>query len=229
MVKQKRSRNVQKVMVVKPKRKKRKSTITKNVLSKKSVVKMRYADTVSLNPGAAGITSHYFRCNSIQDPDYTGTGHQPFTHDTFASLYNDYRVLSSKVKVTPIYSTTTAGIPALWGVFQDTDATLSYTEGTMIVEDPRTGGFGLHSGVQSVTYGNQMRAKKLSFNAKSLGPEGRDNVIHFGNSPTDNSLYARYFCIWASSILGNDPGSIDFMVEIEYTVELSAPLQITQS
>lgn len=224
-----RSRKVQKVQIVKPKRRKRKSLITRNVLANKSVVRMKYADTISIDPGAAGIAAHYFRCNSITDPDFTGAGHQPFTRDTYSTLYGAYRVLKSKIKVTPVFSANSAVNPGLWGVFMDSDSTLSYTEGTMIVEDPRTGGFGLHNGIQTTAYGPLGRPRTKSFNSKVLGPEGKNNVILYENNPSDTELFARYFCIWGSSVLANNPGSLEFMVEIEYTVELSAPLQITQS
>ncbi len=224
-----RKSGVQKVVVVKPRRKSRRSAITKNVLAKKSTVVMKYADTIAIDPGAASISAHYFRANSINDPDFTGVGHQPFTHDTYATLYGAYRVIKSKIKVTPVASTASTLIPGFWGLFIDSDSTLSYSEGTQIVEDPRTGGFKQHMGVQTPHYGIQGGSMRKTFSAKSLGPEGKNNVVLFGSNASDDRQFSKYFCIWASSILANNPGSLEFMVEIEYTVELTSPLQITQS
>lgn len=60
------------------------------------VGRLRYADTISLTGVTAGIPVwHLFRANSIYDPDYTSVGHQPYGHDTYASIYNHYQVLRS--------------------------------------------------------------------------------------------------------------------------------------
>jgi hypothetical protein len=54
---------------------------------------LRYVDAFSLQCAAATLVSGYqFRINSIYDPDYTGTGHQPYMHDQLAALYAQYRV-----------------------------------------------------------------------------------------------------------------------------------------
>ncbi len=55
---------------------------------------MRYGTAFTLTAGAVGVygTEQVFRLNSIYDPDLTSTGHQPYGHDTMATLYNRYRV-----------------------------------------------------------------------------------------------------------------------------------------
>ena len=121
------SKGVQKVQVVKPKRRRKGPKVTANLLRQKQTVKMNYADTISLAPGAAAITNHAFRCNSIFDPDYTSTGHQPLLHDEYQGLYGSYRVLSSKIRVTPVASSATTQVPAFWGVFVDQDTSLGYS------------------------------------------------------------------------------------------------------
>lgn len=62
----------------------------------------RYVEDVTL-PGstAPGLTDYYsFRLNSVYDPNYTGTGHQPLFHDEMAAKYTTYTVISAIIKVT---------------------------------------------------------------------------------------------------------------------------------
>jgi hypothetical protein len=35
---------------------------------------------------------HHFRTTAVYDPDYTGTGHQPYGFDQHSRLYNHYIV-----------------------------------------------------------------------------------------------------------------------------------------
>ena len=58
-------------------------------------VRLTYADTFNLTlSNAGGGVPWAFRTNSIYDPDYTGTGHQPLMRDLWASQYDYYTVLA---------------------------------------------------------------------------------------------------------------------------------------
>lgn len=66
----------------------------------KIITKLRYAFTQSTGPLSNETPVDYvFRMNSIQDPDFTGTGHQPLWHDTYSTIYETYRVLGSRLVV----------------------------------------------------------------------------------------------------------------------------------
>jgi len=59
------------------------------------IVKMKYAESLNIvGPALGGLTQYAFNLNSIFDPNRTGFGHQPYGHDTMASIYNRYRVIS---------------------------------------------------------------------------------------------------------------------------------------
>lgn len=63
---------------------------------------LRYVTKVNLlTTTASQASTHYFRANSIHDPDYTGLtfGGQPYGHDTYANIYNHYQVLGSTITV----------------------------------------------------------------------------------------------------------------------------------
>lgn len=72
----------------------------------------RYFERVSLqNSNAVNTASTYsFRLNSLFDPNYTGTGHQPYQFDQLTGIYNNYIVERTAFKVT----------------FRNTDAAGSY-------------------------------------------------------------------------------------------------------
>lgn len=60
-----------------------------------------YATTFLLIPGGTtAATGHMFRLNSVYDPDYTATGHQPRGYDQWAALYAYYRVHVATYSVT---------------------------------------------------------------------------------------------------------------------------------
>lgn len=73
-------------------------SIPKNVphlFNNNYTVKLTYADNFFHNLAQNGTASasQVFRMNSIFDPDFTGTGHQPILRDLWASQYDYYTVL----------------------------------------------------------------------------------------------------------------------------------------
>jgi len=65
------------------------------------VATLRYCETIAVTSSLATIANFNMACNSIYDPNLSGTGHQPYGHDTYANIYNQYTVLRSKIKATP--------------------------------------------------------------------------------------------------------------------------------
>ena len=63
---------------------------------------LRYVTKIALTPPSPSqAATHFFRANSIHDPDYSGLtfGGQPYGHDTYMSIYNHYQVLRSTITV----------------------------------------------------------------------------------------------------------------------------------
>lgn len=83
-------------------------------IAQRYICQMKYSQMVKIT--GFGLNVQRFNLNSIFDPDRTGLGHQPYSHDTLATLYNRYRVISCKYAVSiattdGIYSTV-AVLPA---------------------------------------------------------------------------------------------------------------------
>lgn len=96
------------------------------------VVKMPYADqSGSTTTLVTNISSFWqYKVNSIFDPDLTGVGHQPLGRDTWASIYNYYKVLECNIMVeivdTNLSATggsAAAQAPTYYGLMLDITAT----------------------------------------------------------------------------------------------------------
>jgi len=68
------------------------------------MVKLRYVEQISLDPGEGGVpTNYFFRMNSLYDPNYSGVGHQFYGYDQILELgYTKYIVLGSKINIKSI-------------------------------------------------------------------------------------------------------------------------------
>lgn len=208
-------------------RRKRGPKITR-MLKDKNVAHLRYVDTITIDAGTAAIASHVFRTNGIFDPDFTSTGHQPLMRDEWAVAYDQYRVLSSKIKVTPVLSGTSNLIPSLYGVYRDPDTTLTYTKGTSIIEDQRNKGTWGVTNLNATSVG-KMDSKTATFIAKrDLGKDAAE----FSNAQAADPVApvaTSFFQVWSASIGGNNPGVFTAIVQIDYIVEYTDPKHVTES
>jgi hypothetical protein len=59
---------------------------------------LKYCDSASFN-STPTPSSQVYSCNSLYDPDVSGSGHQPLNFDQFASLYETYVVVGATVKL----------------------------------------------------------------------------------------------------------------------------------
>ncbi len=219
-----------------PRRRKRRSgpSITK-LLKNKTVAKLKYVTTVTLDAAAATMDSHLFHANGMFDPDIGtvgGVSHQHLMYDEYSALYGNYRVLSSKIKITPYEAGVADATPSLYGVYLDQDTTLSYTDGLAIIEDMRNRGSWGIAGHSDAGYGNptgKSVVKTSSFNARILGPEGAKNSNATSTDPGATNFDA-YFRIWTSGFGDVDnPSPQSFLVELVSVVEFTQPIHVAQS
>jgi len=82
------------------KRKGRRSTKLVNMKAlspfpQRYITTCKYSENITVpGPGGGGLAQYNYRLNSIFDPNLSGIGYQPYGHDTLATLYNRYRVIS---------------------------------------------------------------------------------------------------------------------------------------
>lgn len=185
--------------------------------------KLRYASSHQLTSTAGSMANHKFRANSIYDPDFTSTGHQPMGFDQWATLFNHYVVLGAKITCT-FTNNSSATNPCVVGVYLSDDTVIPYSTTDGLIEakkgqmkpftaDPST----------SLSVVGKYSAKKF-FNLVDV----KDNLSRIGapinNNPSDGTF-------WNVVMQARNAGteSINLQVLIEYIVEFSEPVDLTQS
>lgn len=169
---------------------------------------LRYSDNILLAPTAGTPAPNLFRCNSIFDPDFTNIGHQPYGHDTYATIYNQYKVVSSTITMTPVSSS--SGSNGVYGICLTDDSTVSSDyntvkemKGTKMAPITQVG-----SGAKSVT---NYFSKYQQFANNQLA----DSV--FGANPTQQSFF---HCWYEGPDDSTAPTSVRFLISISYIVEM---------
>lgn len=208
-----------------PRRRPHITTLLKN----KTTASLRFVDLIQLNAPLAGITSTVYRANSIYDPAHAAGGHQPLMFDEYALLYDSYWVISSKITITPVPNSNSNATPCLYGVLLDADDTLTYTQGSQIIEDKRNKSQWAFSGFNSYVGARNQVSRSTTFNARrNLSPIGANNSVPVTQNPPVGEFDA-FFHIWQSNIYGNDPGFLHLIVQVDYVVQFSDPKHVSQS
>lgn len=216
------------------KRRRRYSRVRRPILEgfkKRQLVKLRYVQEIALDALSNSFDYHEFRANSVNDPDLTGVGHQPMGHDEWSGIYSRYVVVGSKINVMYAPTSTTAVIPAYYGVtLYDTSGSLTGTYSTVegILESKLTGHTTTMAGNVNSTFAPRMLSRKFSarkFFGKSNVMDDPDLGALIGSNPVNDAIFA----IWAGNIGGNDPGSVNLKVQIDYIVLYHEPYLLPQS
>lgn len=172
---------------------------------------LRYSTNHTFNPTSVLPDTYIFRANSIFDPDYSGTGHQPYGHDQYQAIYKYYRVKKAIITVT---SASTGGNNVL-GV-----ATRATTQPTNDIEGLRE-----IKGTRYTPLAHSDNPIKLTLSHSPLGDDRSDQTAVFGNNPDDT----QYFHVWCAPQGMSDPGQIAVCIDITYFVEMWEPLYLGTS
>jgi len=168
-------------------------------------VKMRYSEVVAID-ATVGFPGHYlFLANSIYDPNYSGTGHQPMGRDTYATLYNHYMVVNSKITVTP-----TTAWNGSFGVGISDDTTTS-TEFDGITEEK-----GTKWSMNSSAGGAKPQVSNY-FNSKYYTDSYSGMSALVGANPAETCVFD-VFCRGPDK--STDLASVSFQICMEFTVDL---------
>ena len=190
------------------------------------MVRLRYCQEITLNAASGAPAVHVFRANSIYDPDYTTTGHQPANHDTWATIYDHYTVVGAKITARYTPTVTTSNVPAFLGVAltdSGTETAGSSTEDLLErkLVNSRYRSVGLHeNGTGFVTVRHKFSAKK--FFGKPNSSIINDGLYR-GKLNSGNPTEGAFFEIFCTSVGGNDPGNMPILVTIDYIVVLNEP------
>lgn len=198
-------------------------------------VKLRYVSFIRLNPAPANPDQHLFRCISVFDPDLSGVGHQPMYFDQWSGIYTKYTVKGAKcsMKWLPGSGTQNNQPTGLWGIYTSTNqqGINVFTDTTGILEannstNMRCAGLlstGLTNPSRQATVTSYFSTKK--FFGITDPNDGNAYSAETGTNPQQEA----YFCCYYADINGNDPGSQEYYVQIDYIVEFRDRRPIDQS
>lgn len=178
---------------------------------KKMLVTMRYATSIRLTQAIAGVpVSYQFNANSIYDPDRSGGGHQPYTHDEYQQLYEKYMVTGAKIMATFLPNASSSTGNAIVGLHVGNDPT--YVPDFETVREQSEGRWSIVSG--------QTNKKTLAtrYSRRKVIPFHKDgHEASFGSNPSEGY----YFTVWTTnadqSVVSS---SVDIVITIVYRVLL---------
>lgn len=182
--------------------------------ARNKAVKFKYVDYLTLTTSGTGLPGVYsFRTNSMFDPDFTGTGHQPLFRDVMSNIYGRYRVDKMKYKITCCGGA--GGAQMLWGVLATQDT--SYNPALTGIEDTlEKRGAGQWRFDKSGAPATQVRGTidnaKLCGVSKQQYRDEHNYSAAIGNNP----VQIGYLSIITQEHYGAINTSVKFMVELEY-------------
>jgi len=201
---------------------------------KQRVVKMRYTQNITLDP--TGPTDVYeFAANNINSPQYlvtTGTG-RPLGYNQWSTFYKRWLVIGSRIRIMPVYASTTAGtIPLLYGVNLYNAGESPSSNPLVLIEQGRCK-YRTMQPIQNGAYqpiGYSFSPKKW-FNMKNLKDNWDTLAQLFANntaagSPAKEAIYGVFA---AASDGSTNVQPVNFTVQIDYLVLVQEPLLLPAS
>lgn len=200
-----------------------------NVIPKSLVKKFRYVTDVAIDPVGPGIMSSYiFRANSMYDPDFTSTGHQPYGYDQYVpTLYNHSTVLGSKI--TCVFS---LGNPAVYNAQNNLICGISLLDDTTAQTNPslvrEQGGY---CSWTMITNAIAPRKRSLKYSAKKFhGVKDVKDNQQLSHTSASNPAEGAFYHIWCCPPAYNvDAQNVLVQVIIEYVALLQEPNTFGQS
>lgn len=99
---------------------------------KTTMVKLRYVDSVYLDPTTSTVAQYVMSANSLFKPQVAIGGHQPMNFDQWAQLYNHYTVVGAKITCTAHSGAVSNADGCFIGVNLQDDTSLSTDPSTIL-------------------------------------------------------------------------------------------------
>jgi len=193
-----------------------------NPIAQRYICKMKYGEVISSALGGGTYGNATINLNSIFDPNRGGIGHQPYGHDTLATLYNRYRVISCSYRISAVASDNSnlqvAVIP--------TNELIAPTSISEVRENPRAKYVLQGNGAPLRMIQGKVFIPSLVGRTKSQYMADDRYQATFGTSPNEAAILTMF------AGPANEVGaliSVYFNVELEYTVECFDIKHLTQS
>lgn len=196
---------------------------------KTTMVKLRYVDSIVIDPGVSTLATYAFRANSCFDPDFTGTGHQPMNFDMWATLYNHYTVVGSKIRCN-FFGSIGSSKAVVSGINLSDDTTFTNDASTMMEQGLSRYHLAYENPVANKGNGSYVTkgySCKKFFNLTNP----TDNSDRIGAPVSTNPAELAYFIVFVGGLASSadDPSAYRINVMIDYVVVFSEPKEQPQS
>lgn len=196
-------------------------------------VKMVYNTTTTLALTSNSYVYHAFSANSLNDPDVTGTGHQPYGYDQMGLFFGRYCVTYSTIKV--IFSATDTGADSLspWcaGVLTYDNATLPVPAVSTDLQDyPRMRwkqGYGIDTFAATPTVRNSCTPRKWLHIPRGLELCDQSLTAPLGSNPTAQMYY--HVAVWQGPVAETYDAPIACNIRLTYYATFFDPFILSQS
>lgn len=190
--------------------------------AQKYITKLRYVETRALSTGTNGIAYYNWNLNSVYDPNQTGTGHQPYGFDQLSPIYNRYRVISVRYRVT--YMNTNGTNMINWAI--PSNAGVAPTDVNQVQENPRIKWRMQQLGGPLYPVNGKIYLPSLTgLNANQYMADDRYQATTTA-SPDESLLLTTGI---APTIPGTEAITANVTVELDYLVEFFDPKTLAQS
>jgi len=188
---------------------------------------LTYVDKISLDGGIGGTpSSWFFSCNSLYDPDRTGTGHQPRGFDQIMPMFDHYVVIASKMVATVVSRSDTAVNGRAIVAVKLRDTAAASTNMVDLLENGNvdyivSGTAQANNGVKTIS--TKVNPNKFLARSKPLSDPDLKGTI--ASNPAEEC----FFEICAGAIGTDDPIAVDILVTIQYTAVFIEPKELARS
>lgn len=171
----------------------------------------RYCARGQLQTGASGVlASVSYRCNGMYDPDYSGTGHQPYYFDQISAVYNHWTVIGSKITIRVAKSDANVNSPIIIGCMINDDGTVTPNiDG--LCEHPSSTHRVLGYGNPATTFIKKWSAKKTFGGSVLSNPNLQGSA---SADPTEQSMFTIF--------INSEPSVVATSVTIDVTIDYIA-------
>ncbi len=202
-------------------------SLTQNLLPRRMMKWFSYASCYSQNTGTSGATSSAavtFSLNSAYDPEFSGTGRQPYGWDQITAFYNRYIVHDVRIKVTCTTIGATSEVVVCYFVQPSTSSSASLTSTAVeqVIEKPMVGSV-------IVSSSGNARNSQFQLHVRPWEVEGitreqyLESLSDYMATVSANPSKQPTFGTVTGSPSGASTVSVTFVVELDYLVELVQP------
>lgn len=182
-----------------------------------TIVRLKYVSQVAL-ASAGALATNVYSGNSCFDPDVTGTGHQPYFFDQWATFYADYTCLGSSIKVTPTDQTPTPVGKIVTVVPSDGKTAFSSTDVERIQEQPYAKSNVTQASTNLLSIRSYMSTGKIYGLRKDIVNTDAIFIAPVGASPVGEW----YWHVGFHPLDQATPSTVHCRVEITYYVKFSS-------